>query len=300
MKLTSFVNRLGLLFVGLCLWGSCDSRNPADELPVFLDISRYGVAADDRFSDQRDLKDYWIDHNGESFGVHRVPRIIPLLPDPDRNELTIRGGIFRNGLSATRAPYPFWEPITLQLEAQPLDTVDLQLRFEYWPRDSILVYPFEEDFEAGGTPQLISNTDLPSPTRLNASTALSYQGQWSGRVIFSENAYNFEALSADFLALPRRNDNDVYLEITYQNTVPFTVGLFYTNLSATDVQQLPIGVSFLSDDGWTTAYIHLQPLIQSVEPGLFKLFIAATGDDGNGNIRTGTLYIDYLRIVHFK
>ncbi|MEM9986496.1 MAG: hypothetical protein AAF804_15495, partial [Bacteroidota bacterium] len=240
------------------------------------------------------------EHNGEVHGVHRVPRTVPILLQADRNELTIRGGIFRNGLSSTRAPYPFWQPITLQLNAAPLDTVDLGLEFEYWPRDSIVVYPLEENFEGGGGVTFVSNLDLDNPTRLEGTTSRAYQGNWSGRVLFTETSYNFEALSADFLVLPRRNDNDVYLEITYQNTTPFTAGLFYTNLNATNVQELPLGVGFLSEDKWTTSYLHLQPLIQSVEPGLFKLYLRGSGENSEGEIQPGNLFIDQVRIIHFK
>lgn len=297
---TSILRRFSLLLGVFLVVSGCEQTNPETDLPIFLNLSGYKIKTDNQVIGERNIKDYWIDHNGETMGIHRVPRVIPLLPQEDRNELTIRGGIFQNGLTVLPAPYPFWEPITLQIEADPLDTVDLDLTFQYWPRDSILIYPFEEDFEGGGAPKFVSNDDLTNPTRLEPSALKSYQGQWSGRVIFTSSQYNFEALSSNFLSLPRTNDNNVYLEITYQNTIPFTVGLFYTNVNATNVQELPLGVAFLSEDKWTTAYIHLQSLVQSVEPGFFKLYLKATGDNGDGEIQTGNIYLDYMRIIHFK
>jgi len=295
-------NIWGICLLVSVLSASCSLFDREETLPVFLDLRESQVLVDEETQGVMGLRDMWLDHNGEDFGVHRLPRVIPFLPQEGDNDLVISGGIFENGLSSVRSAYPFWQPISLNIDADPLDTVVVNPVFEYYPRDSILIYRIEESFEGGNTDEFVSNRDLPNPAVLEATTFRAFDGQWSGVVRIRDNAYQFEALSRDFYDFPRGTDNDVYMEITYRNDVPFTVGLFYTNLSATDVRRLPIGVGFLSEDEWTTTYVHLYPLIQSVEEiGVFKPYFQADGEDSEtGNIITGNIYIDKIRILHFK
>jgi hypothetical protein len=260
------------------------------ETPTGVVISNHGV------------KDAWLDHNGTFMGVHRLGRVIPLLPDKDRNQLAIRGGIFENGLSGIRSAYPFWRPITIEIDAEPLDTVELDLTFEYFERDSILEIPLEETFESGGTSRFTSANAQANAASLELTSQEVYQGDRSGIVRITPNSYDFRATSSTRFALPRSSDNDIYLEVTYRNTVPFTVSMLYNNLSQTDIQNLPIGVEFLSPDEWNTVYIHLLPLVQTTaEDGVYRIVLEASGrDPQTGNIETGVIYFDNIRLVAFR
>jgi hypothetical protein len=288
-----------------CLLASCELFESDQRLPVYLKLPAGQVRVENPTGvlvNNHGVKDIWLDHNGEFLGVHRLDRVIPLLPDPERNQITMRGGIFENGLSGIRSAYPFWKPITLEIDAEPLDTVELDLTFDYFERDSILVFPLEETFESGGTSRFVSSTSQTGAALLQPTSEDVYQGDRSGLVRITPNGYDFDALSRDFFALPRSTDNDIYLEITYRNTVPFTAGLFYTNLAGTDLQNLPIGVEFLSPDEWNTVYVHLQPLVQTTrENGLFKIRLQADGrDPESDNVTGGVIYFDNIRVVAFR
>lgn len=294
----------GLLMLSMSLAG-CSLFDPVEPQPIFLKLAESQVRVANPSGvivDQQGLRDFWLDHNGAQLGVYRTGRVIPLLPDPDRNELTIRGGIFANGLSGIRNAYPFWQPITLQLDAEPLDTVELDLTFEYFPRDSIVVYPLEETFETGGTDAFISRASQPNSTLLTPTTLDIYQGDRSGRVRFTPNQHDFEANSRELFALRRSSDNDIYLELTYRNTVPFTVELFFVNRSQTNLLSLPTGVQFLSPDSWNTVYVHLLPLVQSTqEDGAYQIRLRANSRDSQtGEVQSGDVFLDNIRLVTFS
>ncbi|MEL7340307.1 MAG: hypothetical protein AAGM67_07465, partial [Bacteroidota bacterium] len=84
--------------------------NQAEPLPVYLNLQAptVQIAPNENARAEVGIKDLWIEHNGNNLGVFRVPRTVPLLPDPTGDQLFIFGGIFENGLSSLRARYPFW------------------------------------------------------------------------------------------------------------------------------------------------------------------------------------------------
>lgn len=293
---------LGWLLV--CGLSSCQLFDTDQRLPVYLKLSEGLVRVENPTGvvvNNHGVKDVWLDHNGSILGVYRLDRVIPMLLEEDRNQLAIRGGIFENGLSGIRSAYPFWQPITIEIDAEPLDTVELDLIFDYFP-DTVLVFPLEETFESGGSSVFSSSNSQSNAATLEPTSQEVYQGDRSGIVRITPNGYNFRAVSEEKFALPRSSDNDIYLEVTYRNTVPFTASLLYQNLSQTDIQNLPIGVEFLSPDEWNTVYVHLQPLVQTTtEDGIYNVVLEASGEDPEtGAIESGEIYFDNIRLVAFR
>lgn len=280
---------------------SCELLDSPEPLPIYLELRQAEIVLDTNsgFADTTGLKDLWIDHNGFSVGVHRLPRIIPLIPQ-ESNRLTLSGGVFETGLSSLRARYPFWRPITVDLEAEPLDTVTFDLSFEYWP-DTMLIFPFEENFEGAST-SFISTTLGNNRTTLRTSSRDVFQGNGAGLVNFDGDSYNFEAIAADFIALPQTGSNDIYLEITYKNDIPFTAGLLYATVAGTDIGDLNSNLVFYSPEDWNTVYIHVNDQVRGVAgTAFFKPYLRATSlDNASGEIQNGSLLIDNIRLIHFK
>lgn len=287
----------------LSLLTACSLFDPEETLPVYLHFVDANVRVqtpEGVIVDQQGLRDVWLEHNGVNIGVYRLGGVIPFLPDPERNELTIRAGIFENGLSALRSAYPYLQPITIQIDNPPLDTLELDLTFDYFERDSILVFPLEETFESGGISAFSSNLTQEAPAGLNITSSNVYQGEWAGRVSITNTAYNFELVSKQLLALPRSTDNVVYLEITYQNTVPFTAGLIFDGLNGLPAEPIPTGITFLSEDKWNTVYINLSTLIQRIPAnGAYQLYLSASGLNATGDISQGDIFLDNIRVIAF-
>lgn len=294
--------RFTLLFV-LSGLTACQLINPTEELPVYVSIQDPRVLVDETLNTYSPLgiKDAWVFLQGEQIGIFELPAVIPLLPEKVGNTLRIGGGIFDTGLSTFRVEYPFWDDISISIEdAEPLDTVVITPRFEYFPRDTTIIYAFEAGFE-GGSSNLESLSPTSTFTNIQISGEDRFVGLQSGKVAFSANKYQFEA-SSPLLSLPQTGNNAIWCEVTYKNDIPFTVLMIGLAPGSPIEVELPTNVLFSSPDEWNTAYINLNDLARSIPSGsLFKLlFRASSQEAGSTTGRTGTIFLDQIRLIHFN
>jgi hypothetical protein len=279
-----------LFAIGL---GGCDIINPEESLPAYLRLGRSTVLVDPAQPLVSDLgiRDLWIFRGQEFLGVYQIGAVIPFFPT-QATEFVIEGGVFETGLSASRVRYPFWQPITLQVPTGALDTFTLTPTFQYYP-DSLLAYPFVEDFESVGSNFVELVTGANAAT-LDITNADAFEGSRSGEIVFGPDFSQYEGASAGFFSLPQRGNNDVWVELTYKNNVPFTVGLYY--VTNTDAGDLGDGIFFNSNMEWNTVYVHVNDFVRSVpETAVFRLYIRA-----NSNGASGKLLLDQVRVIYFR
>lgn len=291
------------VLISVTLWGitGCDLFNPAEPLPVYLQLNVPTVIDPLTGANENlGIRDFWIDHNGVQLGIFRLPTTIPLIPGEDQNQITIRGGIFENGLSTLRSPYIFWQPVTLDLEPVPLDTIPIDVQVDYWPVDSIVDYRFIEDFE-GASFGFVESYVGANATSMSIRSSGAYKGNGSGYVPFTESGYRFEASANEAFRLPQSNNNDIYMEMTFRCNVPFTVGLAYAGVFTQTSGLLPVGVTFNSRMEWRTVYLHIGELVRSIpDDAIFTPYLqASTYDQANDIGIPGELWLDNIRIVQF-
>lgn len=282
---------------------ACQLVNPEEELPVYVSIQDPQVLVDETLNVYSSLgiKDAWVFLQGEQIGVFELPAVIPVLPEKVGYSLRIGGGIFDTGLSSFRMEYPFWNDINVSLAgAEPLDTVVVSPRFEYFPRDTTIIYAFEAGFE-GGSSNLTSVAPASTYTNIQISSEDKFVGLQSGKVTFSANKYQFEA-SSPILTLPQSGNNAIWCEVTYKNDIPFTVLMIGLAPGSPIEVELATNVLFYSPDAWNTAYINLNDLARSIPDGaVFKLlFRASSQEAGSTTGRSGTIFLDQIRLIHFN
>ena len=73
---------------------------------VSLDTNYY-----EQGSNFKAITDAWVYVDDGLIGAFELPATIPVLAE-GKHKLEIRPGIKLNGISSTRAPYPFYQPIT--------------------------------------------------------------------------------------------------------------------------------------------------------------------------------------------
>lgn len=273
---------------------ACDLINPEESLPAYIRVSeaKIRISPGNNFVSRVGVKDVWVERGNEFLGIHQLPAVFPVFPN-DRSDFFVWGGIFENGLSASRIRYPFWKPIKFDLNLVELDTLILSPTFEYFS-DTLLEMPFVETFE-GASSKFANNASGANPVRLNRSNLMAFQGNRAGHARFIAGVSgDMEVVSGDFFSLPQGASNDAYAEITYKNNVPFTVGLKFA--SSFEVGERSEGVFFNSNMEWNTVYIHLKPLAQTTpQPSAYGLFIRA-----KSNGEAGDIFLDNIRVIHFK
>lgn len=289
------------LFAAVLFLSGCEIFDRPESLPVYVKLNSAKVALNEAgtFTTTLGVKDYWIDYGPDPVGVFRIGSVVPVIPVEGQDSLVLRGGIFETGLSALRSPYPFWSPVIIGFDAgRLLDTLRMDLTFKYYP-DTVLAYPFVEDFERASL--LLENVaSTTNATTLTRTTNNVFMGRESGEIIFDNNRSNMEMISSEFIPLPRSGNNNIYIEITYRNNIPFTAGLYYT--SGVEVGEIPAELVFNSDMEWNTVYINVNDGVRALPSGTaFKLYLRGSGIDANTGLpRNGVIYLDNIRIVHFK
>lgn len=292
MKIFAHIQIL-LFFCVALLLSACEIINPQEEVPAYLKVESPLVAVDPGRNYQAiaGVKDIWLSRNDDNLGIYPVPNVIPFIPEAE-NKFTINGGIFLSGFSAFREPYPFWKGI--QFEASPAggDTIVLAPVFEYFSPDSILTFKFEEKFEGASfqfQSVLSGNANEVALERTNTG----FDGN-GGKFNFSETATVMEMVSTTWFRLPQEGANRIFLEVTYNNTIPFNTGIEYRN--AVDFGRLGGQVFVNSEGEWNTVYYDYNDQVRSLPAEMeFRLFFRAEGEG-----QTGSITLDNIRIVHFQ
>ncbi len=277
----------------MVLFAACNKEEP---LPIYLDLEAptVQIAPNESARATVGIKDLWIEHNGSNLGVFRVPRTVPLLPDPTGDQLAVFGGIFENGLSSLRSRYPFWQPKFIELPSTaPLDSVPLSLDFEYYS-DTLLVFPIDESFEEPGRVfEPVNSSD--SYATLNRTDEDAFHKTRSAKINLTAEQNLFEMISTDLFDLPQTGNNDIYIEISYKNNIAFTAGLYYVT-AGLDAGELPIELFYNSNMEWNTVYLHVNDAVREApRNALFRMYVRA-----NSGSESGVIYLDNIRLVHFR
>jgi len=276
----------------MCYLSACDVINPTEEIPAYLDIKAPLVKVDPNreLKVSAGIKDIWLSRNDDNLGIYPVPGVIPFIPEAE-NKFTLNGGIFLSGFSAFREPYPFWRAVQFEASPQGKDTITIQPVFEYFSPDTVLRFAYEETFD-GASFILQSAINGNTNEVLLERSSNGFIGN-GGILEFDELRTTMVYVSSDWFLLPQEGANRIFIELTYNNTTPFTLGLEYRNF--VDFGRIGGDVFVNSEGEWNTIYYDFNSDILSLPSDMeFRLFIRA---DGEGNV--GNILLDNLRIVHF-
>ncbi len=284
------------------LLAGCDRLNPEESLPVYVEFRNPRVLVDEvrQVWSPLGVKDVWLFQQEDQVGVFEIPSVVPMLTKEGLDSIRIGGGVFETGLSGFRAEYPFWDDQKFSVAGlQPLDTLRVEPRFRYLQRDTTLIYAFEEDFESASV--ILQSQSLSSIfTQIVVSSEDRFVGQFAGKVTFTPQEYLFEGTSP-VLSLPQSGTNDIWCEVTYKNDIAFSVLLVGLPRGGLETE-LPTNVVFFSPNEWNTAYIRLNDLARALPEGsAFKLLFRASSYDTEISAgRSGYLWLDHIRLIHFK
>lgn len=279
----------------VCTWTACNIINPAEELPVYLQLSK-ALVKDKHTGDTSTIaaKVCWIETGADSLGFFPLPTTVASLSGTGK-QYTIYGGISELAQGFV-AIYPFWKPMYVNVDTatQLLDTLNVNTKFEYYS-DTILNYKLIENFEQ--TSFLLENPIGTSTSIDMIMSSEKYQGAHSGLAHFEAEQQTFEAVTHDWLDLPA--DKVEYAEVTYKTNIPFEIGLRYQGLLG-GYGDVPVTAAVVDTaNQWKTVFLRLNNLTKETpadgQPAVYKLFFRSTG---NGTTRN--LYLDNIRIIARK
>ncbi len=283
------------LFVTLSLQYACRETS-SNGIPSYIKIEKISLSTSHgQGTASHKITDAWVYIGNDFIGAFELPATFPLLKT-GLQEVTILPGIKINGIAATRAPYPFFNPLTVNVNLVAGGVTSINnLATTY---KSKTVFAWMENFESG---VLSIDTTINSQTsirRINTASLIfnlpGEQNYFSATSNFWGNTKLFECASVQRYALPR-NDVPVFFEMNYRTNNSITVGVFaHTSQQVSQKSVLVLNPT----ETWNKIYINLTPTIQ-MTPGAigYKVFLGVLRD---ANVDTAKVYFDNLKLLYLN
>lgn len=226
--------------------------------------------------------------NDNSVGVYALPAKFPILQEGNVKvevypmiKRFARDGVLH---------YSVMQPYLTQLELIAAEVDTLIPEFSYYDNSE---FPWLEDFN-----------DNVSSLYIKSGTVDTFYIENNPQISRDQTPYMhvdlgpgdtwFEIESQDLYDLPK-DGREVYMEIDYRSTIPFTIGLYAT--SSSGVIAVPSVSPFQTDTVWSKAFIYLSDeTINRSSDTRFRVYFRAV----NATVADPHLYLDNIKLVYRK
>ncbi len=284
-----------ILFSSL-LFNRCDQVNPPEEVPAYINIDSIKLKTKpvDEGSNSHNITDAWVIINNEVVGTFELPETFPVL-EKKQPKIVIRSGIKDNGISNTRAPYPFYKTLnidSLNLEAKKVDSLNI-LTTEYVDQTQ---FAWIEDFEDTTDLVLENTSNSTVPFEITSNENEVFEGEYSLKATIRQRGGLFEVKARDPYIKEFDEPGKVYLEANFKTDIEIGTGIFaYRNSSS---EQYTKAFMNKSPNEWKKIYINLTKKINEYPDSYsFSFFLGALKKTANP---PATLYLDNLKLVYFE
>ena len=268
---------------------SCEFINPDEEIPSYIHINSIPLTTQPTEGVNTDnISDAWIYVDDQTIGCFELPATVPILGNGE-HKIDIRPGIKINGISATRALYPYYKPYisTVNLTQDAITTVNPVT--SYYDNVNFL---FIEPFSPSGI-YFEKTTNSDTNIMITPSTNAINQGYYAYAVVNNDKKILECKTSLDYQLL--KQGETAFLEIDCKSNIPFTLGVFINNASQT--VQHPLIVITPSSE-WKKVYINLTEIAQRERTAeSFKIFFGTIWEEKYG-IENGEISIDNIKLIN--
>ena len=281
-----------LFFALAALLPSCEVINPDEGIPSYIQIDTITVSADyvAEGSASHKITDAWVYVDDELVGTYELPATVPVLKSGS-HKITIYGGIKMNGISATRIPYPFYEPYEITTELFPDSAIMLQPNVQYY---STTTFAWKEDFESPGYTLEITSVSDSTLNRVSG-TADVFEGNTSGLFAMRNPPHVlFECKTINEYSLPK-GGTPVFLELNYKCNNTFRIGI-YANEAGGVSTQVPQTILINKSENWNKIYVNLTNEVSLFVNAInYNVYFGVIPDEGNPE---PMVYVDNIKLIY--
>mgnify|MGYP001617873450 CR=1 FL=1 len=209
------------------LFQSCEVFNPAEKIPSYIHIDKFNLntTQSSEGSNSSKITDVWAYIDDQLIGAFELPATFPVLFE-GQHVITLKAGIKVDGISATRAIYPFYEAYNITTTLYPDSIITLNPVITY---STSAVFVWKEAFEDGGITiekTLLSDTIIEK----TSDTTNVFEGTYSGVIHLDASHSHFEGKSLNKFVLPG-GTKPTFLELDFKTNTEVGIGL-YANFSS--------------------------------------------------------------------
>ncbi|MFZ4630288.1 MAG: hypothetical protein ACOYNE_01395 [Bacteroidia bacterium] len=279
---------VGLWALSLCLLQSCGWYAKDQGVPAYLHVDTVQVVGTPQTQGTLSarVKDVWLYIDGDLQGAYPLPATIPLLRD-GTVRLQFNAGILLNGISATRAAYPFFVPWDTVVDLYRGRTDTLRPRTSY--RNTVR-YVWLEDFDNLGF-GLRARSGSDTVLLRESRTDSVFEGLSSLYMSVDQRAPYLVAESIDQFGLTA--GKPCFLELNYRNNVPLQVGL--QSQLGSDISD-PLWIVELAPAAlWSKQYINFSPYLGVVNGARYRVLLRPLHP--SGSTVTSRVWVDNLKLL---
>ncbi|MGB4490844.1 MAG: hypothetical protein WBI75_06885, partial [Bacteroidales bacterium] len=219
-------NLISLIFLifFVVFFTSCEWLDPDEKLPCYIKIDSVKLnVRPGEGSASHAINTVWVYVDGQRSGVYELPAKFPLLFEGS-NEVIIMPGIKLNGISTTRAVYPFYDDYKVNINLSPLEEIELVPVYHYVEG---IKFHFIEDFETPGS--IFTSHSTSDTFMINTDDATEvFEGNFSGKISLTDDRDTAIITTINSYKLAPGLMH--FLELNYKSTENLTVGIMtYTN-----------------------------------------------------------------------
>ena len=270
------------LLIPVFLFNSCDKFEGDQTSPSYIRIDSIGFGSeyDTEGTGKQDILDVWVYVNDQTIGAFEMPVEIPVLQQGSCR-VEIWPGIKLNGISATRAPYPFFEPIVHEeIELVPDHLVSLGGTSAYRENTDFLWMEDFEDHILVLIPAPQSDTGIYRTAPGHPGAFIDENSAYSGVVTLTgENDYMLlqtdDGEGGGFLL---KGGDYAFMEMHFRSDETVIIGMFIRQASG-EIETRPfIGLNPTRE--WKKIYVNFTPVIAD-NPGAtdFKVYLESRKTD---------------------
>jgi hypothetical protein len=290
----------GFLLIIIFSISSCQLFDKEEQIPSYVIIDSVALVPNyaDCGTSSQQISDVWVYADDKLVGCFELPAHVPILA-AGSVKLTFLPGIKVNGISATRATYPFYTSVEYQSYLSPDSALHIKPIFSF---DQSMVVSFNEDFESAGvtfqkvalnSDTTIEATNLPGNVFVNTQD-LTEVSNYSGLISLDTAHRSCKVETINSYALPK-NGTYVFLEFNYKCTTPILVGT-KADFGSTSVWSDLIVLN--PTTVWKKTYINLTVAVSSQINAInYKVYF-------KGALRSGALedkiLLDNIKLVHAR
>ena len=291
-----YLQYFAFVVFSVLIFNACYKFEGEQTIPAFIKIDSVSLETDyyEQGTNSQAITDVWVYVDDGLVGAFELPATVPILAE-GKHKLELRPGIKLNGISSTRTPYPFYQPITFKdfnLIPDSISNIKSPTT-EYYDN---LNFAWLEDFE-GSSISLVENSGSDTVIRKTqpAGNPEAFSGdnsQHSGVVNLTNEKPIWTALSFnDFQNQPQ--GSLVLLELNFKTDNYVSIGVVV--LEGGTYLKIPL-VILNHTDVWKKIYINLGPNL-SLHPGanIYQVYFESGLEDGKDN---ASIYLDNIKLIY--
>ncbi len=277
---------------------ACDKFEGDQTIPSYIEIDTIGFSSDNAIegTDAQNILDVWVYVNDQLIGGFEMPTRIPVLAQ-GASKIEIRPGIKLNGISATRAPYPYFIPLIFEDHMLIPDSVISITGTSHYRSNTEFIWM--EDFEDASLAIVEysgSDTGIYRTMPPNLEGAFLDEYSEHSGIVYLDSERPYVLLLSDDgngEGFPLRQGDFIFLELHYKTNFPLITGMIIKHQDGSVEKRYLIGVN--PTDIWKKVYVNFSPMVNESAGAInFKVFFEAKKESEE---QAGKIWLDNIKLL---